>query len=87
MDRLLLFCSLLFTFSPSPSWAGTKDQISIELQQADAVRDDIYAKLKASMGEPIFKGPKVVRKVRIGDDPAEYKIHLKSKSSHVAKAP
>lgn len=84
MDRLLLISAVfLISFS---SWASTKEQIQIELMQAEATQERLYRNLKASMGEPVvMKAPKARHRLKVRSAPPEYKIKLIKQTTRLAK--
>lgn len=51
MGRLLVF--MLLVFGSVSSFGSSKEQIQVNLQEAENEEADLYMKLKKSMGEPM----------------------------------
>jgi len=84
MDRLLI--AWVVSFISFSVQAGSREQIKFDLDQAEQTQDNLYQKLKASMGEPLVQNPKTPRKIRlISSEPADYKVRLVSSKPRIAK--
>jgi len=84
MDRLLMAC--VFSFISFSVQAGTREQIKLDLDQMEQSQENLYQKLKVSMGEPLPRHQKTRRKIRlISSEPADYKIRLVSTKPRITK--